>query len=49
MTTLLDQQDQSRELTDAEKQEADALCEVVDMLTLLKLRAQRALRKSRSE
>lgn len=49
LTTLLDEQDQSRELTDAEKQEADALCEVVDMLTLLKLRAQRALRKSRSE
>ncbi len=36
-------------MAEAEWREADALCELVEMLTLLKLRAQRALRKSRSE
>ncbi len=45
LTALLDQQDQSGELTEAERQEADALCELVDMLTLLKLRAERASRR----
>lgn len=43
LTALLDKQDESGEL--AERLEADALCELVDMLTLLKLRADRASRK----
>ncbi len=37
LTALLDQQDLVGELAEAEKREADALCELVDMLTLLKL------------
>jgi hypothetical protein len=45
LTALLDQQDQSGGLAEAEQGEADALCELVDMLTLLKLRAERASRK----
>jgi hypothetical protein len=32
-------------LAEAQRREADALCELVDMLTLLKLRAERASRK----
>ena len=42
LTALLDQQDQTGRLSEAERREADALCELVDMLTLLKLRAKRA-------
>ena len=45
LTALLDQLDRTGALVDAEKREADALCELVDMLTLLKLRAERASRK----
>lgn len=45
LTALLDQQDTTGGLTEAEQREADALCELVDMLTLLKLRAERASRK----
>jgi len=45
LTELLDQQDQAGELAEAQRREADALCELVDMLTLLKLRAERASRK----
>lgn len=45
LTALLDQQEQARGLSEAEQREADALCELVDMLTLLKLRAERASRK----
>lgn len=45
LTSLLDQQDQAGGLTEAEQREAGALCELVDMLTLLKLRAERASRK----
>lgn len=45
LTSLLDQQDNTGGLTEAEQREADALCELVDMLTLLKLRAERASRK----
>ncbi len=37
LATLLDQRDQSGELAEAEWREADALCELVEMLTLLKL------------
>ncbi len=49
LTALLDQQDQAGELAETEKREADALCELVDMLTLLKLRAERAARELRIE
>ena len=45
LTALLDQQDQTGGLADVEQHEADALCELVDMLTLIKLRAERASRK----
>ena len=41
LTTLLDQQDQSGELAEPERKEAEALCKLVDMLALLKLRAER--------
>ena len=44
LTELLDQQDQAGELAEAQRREADALCELVDMLTVLKLRAARASR-----
>ncbi|MFM2013565.1 MAG: hypothetical protein RLZZ396_2349 [Planctomycetota bacterium] len=44
LTALLDRQDHDGALTEAEQREAGALCELVDMLTLLKLRAQRASR-----
>lgn len=45
LTVLLDQQDRNGGLAEAERREAEALCELVDMLTLLKLRAERASRK----
>jgi hypothetical protein len=45
LTNLLDQQDRTGGLEIAEQREADALCKLVDMLTLLKLRAERASRK----
>ena len=45
LTALLDQLDRTGVLVDTEQREADALCELVDMLTLLKLRAERASRK----
>lgn len=45
LTALLDQQDRTGGLAEAEQREAEALCELVDMLTLLKLRAERASRK----
>lgn len=48
LTALLDQQDQSGELTDPERNEAEALCKLVDMLALLKLRADRASGRSQS-
>ncbi len=41
LTTLLDRQDESGELAEPERKEADALCKLVDMLALLKLRAER--------
>ena len=46
LTSLLDLQDQSGTLDDTERLEAEALCKLVDMLTLLKLRAERASGKS---
>jgi len=45
LTALLDQQDRTGELSETERREAEALCKLVDMLALLKLRAERALRK----
>lgn len=41
LANLLDRQDQAGPLKDAEQREAHALCEIVDMLALLKLRAER--------
>jgi len=43
---LLDQQDQTGTLDEAQRHEAEALCKLVDMLALLKLRAERASGKS---
>jgi len=45
LTALLDQQDRTGELGETEQREAEALCNLVDMLTLLKHRAERATRK----
>ena len=39
---LLDQQDRGGELSEEQRNEAEALCNLVDMLALLKLRAERA-------
>lgn len=39
---LLDQQDRGHTLSDEERSEAEALCNLVDMLALLKLRAEQA-------
>ena len=41
---LLDRQDSEGKLNRAERQEAKALTELVDMLSLMKLRAERAAR-----
>ena len=45
LTALLDQQDRTGGLEESEQHEADALCKLVDILTLLKLRAERAKNK----
>jgi len=45
LTALLDQQDKTGILEEAQRHEADALCKLVDMLALLRLRAERASRK----
>lgn len=42
LTSLLDRQDETGKLDEPEKREAEALCKLVDMLSLLKLRAERA-------
>jgi hypothetical protein len=42
---LLDQQDERGKLAPTERSEAEALAELADMLTLLKLRAERAVQK----
>lgn len=39
LQTLLDRQDQGATLSEAERNEAEALCDLVDMLALMKLRA----------
>jgi hypothetical protein len=46
---LLDRQDDAGKLTRAERSEAKALAELVDILSLMKLRAQRASRKNGHE
>lgn len=48
LTTLLDQQDRSGSLAQSERLEAEALCNLVDMLALLKLRVERAASRSES-
>ena len=45
LTMLLDQQDRTGILEESERREADALCKLVDMLAVLRLRAERASRK----
>ncbi len=42
LTILLDQQDEMGKLDESQRSEAEALCKLVDMLALLKLRAERA-------
>lgn len=44
---LLDQQDGGQPLSEAEREEAEGLVDLADMLTLLKLRAQKAGRSKR--
>ena len=44
LQTLLDKQDQGRRLTAAEKREAEGLVDLTDLLSLLRLRAQRLSR-----
>ncbi len=44
LTKLLDQQDQTGVLEESQQQEAEAMCKLVDMLALLRLRAERASR-----
>ena len=46
---LLDRQDDEGKLTRAERREAEALTELAEMLSLMKLRAERASRKSGHE
>ena len=41
LQTLLDRQDSGQVLTDAERQEADGLVNLSELLTLLRLRAER--------
>jgi hypothetical protein len=43
---LLDRQDEEGKLTTAERREAQALTDLAEMLTLMKLRAQRISRKT---
>lgn len=42
LTELLDRQDRGEPLTDAERAEAEGLVSLADLLSLLKLRAERA-------
>lgn len=46
LQALLDRQDQVGKLTRAERQEAQALTELAEMLTLMKLRAERISRNN---
>jgi hypothetical protein len=45
LSMLLDQQDRTGILEESQRREAEALCKLVDMLALLKLRTERALRQ----
>ena len=45
LTARLDHQDRTGILEESQRHEADALCKLVDMLALLRLRAERATRK----
>jgi hypothetical protein len=45
LTTLLDEQDRAGVLEESQRREAEALCKLVDMLAVLRLRAERASRK----
>lgn len=42
LQTLLDQQDSGKPLLDAEREEAEGLVQLAELLTLLRLRAERA-------
>jgi len=44
LQSLLDRQDQGEELTPAERVEAEGLVDLAELLSLLRLRAQRAAR-----
>ena len=46
LQTLLDRQDNGDKLTSAEKKEAEGLVDLSEMLTLLRLRSQRAWREA---
>ena len=46
---LLDRQDETGKLTRAERREAEALTELAEILSLMKLRAERASRKKAHE
>ena len=43
---LLDRQDRGEKLTSAEKKEAEGLVDLAEMLSLLRIRSDRVLRKS---
>lgn len=45
LQSLLDKQDQTGKLSRSERQEAKAIAELVDMLSLMKLRARKAERR----
>jgi len=49
LQSLLDRQDRGEELTPAERMEAEGLVELVDLLSLLRQRAQRIWRESSSD
>lgn len=47
LQALLDRQDQGEQLSPAERREAEGLVDLAELLTLLKLRAQRTWRGAR--
>jgi len=46
LQALLDRQDSGNDLTDAERREAEGLVNLVELLSLLRLRAQRAAQRT---
>lgn len=48
LTALLDRQDRGDELTPEERREAEGLVELADLLSLLRLRAQRRWRENQA-